>query len=155
MSDNQEETAKKASNDNADEASGDQQLPTADYVVGYGKPPKESQFKKGVSGNPAGRPKGSKNKNFYSLVDTVCAQEVSLTKNGKSSKVSLIEASLHQLGVAALKGDRHAMKLLLALYEKLCSAMNDNQPSATGSSFDLSEEQLAAIEKSTLLKGVK
>lgn len=28
-----------------------------DYKVGYGKPPEESRFKKGVSGNPHGRPK--------------------------------------------------------------------------------------------------
>ena|SRR5437868_14511965 len=30
---------------------------TDDYEVGYGKPPKNSQFQKGVSGNPTGRPK--------------------------------------------------------------------------------------------------
>jgi hypothetical protein len=29
----------------------------SDYEVGYGKPPKASQFKRGVSGNPKGRPK--------------------------------------------------------------------------------------------------
>lgn len=29
----------------------------SDYKVGYGKPPKGSQFKRGVSGNPKGRPK--------------------------------------------------------------------------------------------------
>ncbi len=27
------------------------------YEVGYGRPPKDTQFKKGVSGNPSGKPK--------------------------------------------------------------------------------------------------
>jgi hypothetical protein len=31
----------------------------SDYKVGYGKPPKSGQFKRGKSGNPKGRPKGS------------------------------------------------------------------------------------------------
>jgi hypothetical protein len=28
-----------------------------DYEIGYGKPPKHSQFKKGVCANPRGRPR--------------------------------------------------------------------------------------------------
>ncbi|HEU4459746.1 MAG TPA: DUF5681 domain-containing protein [Methylibium sp.] len=31
--------------------------PNDDYQVGYGKPPKHSQFPQGVSGNPRGRPR--------------------------------------------------------------------------------------------------
>ena len=32
------------------------------YEVGYAKPPKQHRFKPGQSGNPAGRPRGSRNK---------------------------------------------------------------------------------------------
>jgi hypothetical protein len=32
-----------------------------EYKVGRGRPPRGSQFKKGQSGNPKGRPKGSRN----------------------------------------------------------------------------------------------
>ena len=33
----------------------------SDYEVGYGKPPRHSRFVKGRSGNPRGRPPGTKN----------------------------------------------------------------------------------------------
>ena len=37
----------------------DKKMPD-NYEVGYGKPPKDTQFQKGVSGNPRGRPKKSR-----------------------------------------------------------------------------------------------
>jgi hypothetical protein len=35
-------------------------LEAADYVVGHGRPPKATQFAPGKSGNPRGRPRGSR-----------------------------------------------------------------------------------------------
>ena len=32
--------------------------PSGNYAVGYGRPPSHSRFRKGVSGNPRGRPRG-------------------------------------------------------------------------------------------------
>jgi Family of unknown function (DUF5681) len=37
-----------------------------DYRVGYGKPPLETRFKQGQSGNPRGRPRGAKTSPPYS-----------------------------------------------------------------------------------------
>jgi hypothetical protein len=34
------------------------QTKSASYEVGYGKPPRRTQFRKGQSGNPGGRPRG-------------------------------------------------------------------------------------------------
>jgi hypothetical protein len=39
----------------------DEDRGSGNYPVGYGKPPLHSRFKKGQSGNPAGRRKGSLN----------------------------------------------------------------------------------------------
>jgi hypothetical protein len=48
------------------------------YEVGYRKPPKHSRFSKGVSGNPGGRPKGSRS--FQSIIEELYSKEISELK---------------------------------------------------------------------------
>jgi len=137
---------KKAANDNGVHVAGPD-------TAGYCNPPKHSQFKKGKSGNPKGRPKGSQN--LGSLVQATFDHKLTTTVNGKLTKMPLIQALITKLVATALNGNHAAMKLAFDLYNGAHPAVNDNQSLTTGSSFELTPEDLAAIAKSTLLKGIK
>lgn len=82
-----------------------------DYEVGYGKPPVETRFKEGQSGNKKGRPKGSKN--VHTLLNEILSQKVSLKENDKVLKVSKKAGMLMQLVNQGLKGNLRAMDILL------------------------------------------
>jgi hypothetical protein len=83
-----------------------------DYEVGFGKPPKPTRFRKGHSGNPKGRPRGSKNAS--SLLDEALKEQVIVSENGRRRKVTKLEAILTQLVNKAAQGDHRAAQLLLA-----------------------------------------
>ncbi|XHR27473.1 MAG: DUF5681 domain-containing protein [Chthoniobacteraceae bacterium] len=82
-------------------------LPTSGYDVGYGKPPKHSQFQKGQSGNPAGRPK--KRKSRQELFEEAWQSEVNV--NGKM--MTKAELFVHQLVNDGIKGKAGARNLLM------------------------------------------
>jgi Family of unknown function (DUF5681) len=67
----------------------------SDYKIGYGRPPEATQFKKGVSGNKKGRPKGTKN--IATLFHTEMNQRVAITENGERRMITKAEAALKQL----------------------------------------------------------
>ena len=52
--------------------------------IGYGKPPKKHQFKKGVSGNPRGRPKGKSS--LLSDLNKIVNQKISVNLNGQNMR---------------------------------------------------------------------
>jgi hypothetical protein len=77
--------------------------------VGYKRPPKSTQFKKGQSGNPRGRPKGTKD------LKTDLAEELQervLVKEGSTErKISKQRAMVKSLMAKAMKGDARAIAL--------------------------------------------
>jgi hypothetical protein len=86
---------------------------TPDHAVGYGKPPKSGQFKKGQSGNPRGRPKGSLD--YKSYVKKMLSTRVTVTEDGKRKRVSSLQATLMRLCEKSLKGDMRAIEKVLSL----------------------------------------
>jgi len=84
-----------------------------EYEVGYCKPPKHSRFKQGQSGNPNGRPKGSKN--FSTQVRETLDLPVPIKEGGKTVQISTQKAALMRLREKALKGDQRALDRLLGL----------------------------------------
>ncbi len=124
------------------------------YEVGYGKPPKASQFPPGKSGNPKGRPKGAKSAQDIWL--EVFLKPVTVTHNGKTTKKPVIIALAWKLIAAAMKGeDLKALKLALETYAKYAGTGDPNSIAklmAGQSPFELTPEEMESISKLKLLK---
>ena len=89
---------------------------SADYAVGYGRPPRATQFASGKSGNPKGRPKGSRT--VGAILQDILRQKIAVTENGKTRRLAALEVMLRRLVNDAMRSDAKAMKLLLALVDR-------------------------------------
>ena len=84
-----------------------------DYEVGYKRPPKSGQFKKGQSGNPKGRPKGSLN--LATVLERTLRETVVINENGQRHQITKMEAAIKQLVNKSAAGDLGAIKFLTML----------------------------------------
>lgn len=81
-----------------------------DYDVGYGKPPLHTRFKLGQTGNPQGRPKGSKNLKTDLLEEL--AETMRITEGGQERRISKQRALIKAQVARGIKGnDRAAAKI--------------------------------------------
>ena len=84
---------------------------TKGYRIGYGRPPAETQFQPGQSGNPKGRAKGSRN--LLTLVQKALDETVVVNVNGNRKRISKLEAAFTQQANKAAAGDPRAIRLML------------------------------------------
>lgn len=88
-----------------------------EYEVGYGKPPKSGQFKKGQSGNPKGKPKKAGKTSWDVLADEL-SKSIPVKEEAGVSKISMWTAIIRQLVHKAAKGDHASTKMIVQLQER-------------------------------------
>jgi hypothetical protein len=86
------------------------------YEVGYRRPPIAGRFKPGKTGNPKGRPKGSRN--FLTLLEQELAETVVVNENGKKKTISRMQAMTKRLVNGALQGDPKALMTLVEILRR-------------------------------------
>src|SRR6266481_1699746 len=117
-----------------------------DYEVGYGKPPRHTRFKPGRSGNPRGRPSGSKN--LTTLLSEALNEFVIVAENGRRRKITKRQAIVTQLVNRSAKADLRATKILLDIVQEIERRTESVSPETA--SFSPADEKVIAQLKARL-----
>ena len=90
--------------------------PSSEYKVGYGRPPLQTRWKQGQSGNPRKRPR-QQQESIAEIVDRLLLAPVKLSLNGETKHVPALEAIVSQLQLKEIAGNARASRVLLKYRE--------------------------------------
>jgi hypothetical protein len=111
-----------------------------DYAVGFGRPPEQTRFKPGQSGNPNGRPVGRSN--AKTTVARVINETIPVREGQKTRHMTKLEAMLQAHTVKAMKGDARSMVIILGVAKQM--GLLADEENATGAA--LPEEDAAILD---------
>ncbi len=117
--------------------------PPAPYDVGYGRPPKLHQIKKGERRNPNGRPPGSRN--AKNILRDEHKRTVAIKENGRSRRKPAIEVLIRRDVADALQGNERAKARQIGL--ALQSAAEDEAKAAIKSQQQTIAEDEAILAR--------
>lgn len=100
-----------------------------DYVVGYQRPPQATRFPKGQSGNPHGRPKGTKN--LKTDLQEELVEQIRVTEGGRTVVISKQRAIVKRTIELSLKGNMQATYLVTKLIAGYLAMDEPGEPSAS------------------------
>lgn len=112
---------------------------------GYGKPPREHQFRPGQSGNPKGRPPGTKN--TATLLREILDRKIEVRNGDAIRKITVREAMLTRFAESALKGDTKSAAFLLQRYDIGDMAQDQPNSAATSEEQEIIDKYLEAYLK--------
>ncbi len=119
------------------------EAPDDSYEVGYGNPPKHTRFQPGQSGNPRGRPKGTKNLKTDLMEEL--GEKIIVREGGQARKVSKQRAVVKSVVARTLKGDVRAAALLTSMMMRLLDT-GEGAPDVEDALFDDELKILGAFE---------
>ena len=90
----------------------------SDYETGYKKPPKHTQFKKGQSGNPEGRPPKAK-KNKTDCLGEALNSTVKIRDGNQTRTMTKLEVIVESTINKAMQGDPKARSEVFRYLEKM------------------------------------
>jgi hypothetical protein len=99
-----------------------------DNIARHKRPPRKGQFPPGKSGNPRGRPPGSRNIRTY--VHALLGAKIPVIEGGKTRNIRRAEAIAIQLVNLAAKGDPKGIAAILNLTREFDQAIDQAQPAA-------------------------
>ena len=100
-------------------------FPSSPFEVGYRKPPKAHRFKPGQSGNPNGRPRKKGLGSVEEIIRDELMRTVTVTENGKPSKLPVGKLLARQFIAQALKGNAKAFTTTMKLIETIKPSEED------------------------------
>jgi hypothetical protein len=92
---------------------------SADYEIGYGKPPRHTRFRPGVSGNPAGRPRGVTAGRANRLLLKEAYRSITLREGNSTLTLPALQAAVRQLLRVGLKGNALALRDYIAVVQAI------------------------------------
>jgi hypothetical protein len=99
-----------------------------DDIARQRRPPPKGQFRPGQSGNPKGRPKGSRNIRTY--VVKLLDAKIPVIEGGKTKKISRAEAIAIQYVNLAAKRDPKSLAAVLNMTREFDDAIKEGRPNA-------------------------
>lgn len=102
---------------------------TPSYEVGYRRPPIESRFKPGQSGNPKGRPK--RHRNVRTVVQETLNQRITIREGKRTRLLSKLEGVVLAVVNSALQGNAKSVTALMALLRAVGMTAEMPEPTNT------------------------